>query len=98
MARVVDDEVADEIEQSRFVAHPCQGLVQVVARAHDVVAEAVRFILPLNKELFRGPGGAVAQALGVASRENKLNRAEKPLIENLFLVGDELAHAVGDFH
>ena len=55
-------------------------------------------VLPFDKELFRRGDGAVAQPLGIAARKDELYRAEEALIENLFLVGDELAHAVGHFH
>jgi hypothetical protein len=36
--------------------------------------------------------------LRIAAGQHELHGAEKALIEDLFLVGDELAHAVGHFH
>jgi hypothetical protein len=51
-----------------------------------------------HEELLRRAGGAVAQPLRVAARQHELHGAEEALVEDLFLVGDELAHAVGHLH
>ena len=36
--------------------------------------------------------------MGIATREYQLHRWEETLVENLLLIGDELSHAVSDFH
>src|SRR5581483_2677219 len=52
--------------------------------------------LPLDEMLLLRGDGAVAQALRAVAGEYELHRAEELLVENLLLVGDQLAHAVGD--
>lgn len=50
--------------------------------------------LPLHKELLLRGDRAVPQPLGIAACEQDLHGGEKGLVENLFLIGDELANAV----
>ena len=96
LAGVEDDEVADQVEQPGLVAHLGQRPVE--QRAGGERRAGVRLVLPLHEELLRRAGGAVAQPLRIAAREHELHRAEEALVEDLLLVGDELAHAVGHLH
>jgi len=95
-ACVEDDEMMDQIEQPRLLAQP--GKRPVEQRPGAPVLPVRAFIRPLDEKLFRRADGAVAQPLGVAAGEQELHRAEKPLVEDLLLVGLELAHPVGHLH
>ena len=95
VAGVEDDEVADQVEQPRLVAHLRQRPVEQGAGGTGAPSGSGRR-LPFDEELFARRRGAVAQPLRVAAREQQLHGGEERLVEDLFLVGDELAHAVGD--
>ena len=97
LARVEDDEVADQVEQARLARTSAPAACRAASRVGSAgAADASSF--HCDEELLRRAGGAVAQALRIAAREDQLHRAEEALVEDLFLVGDELAHAVGHFH
>ena len=96
LAGVEDDEVADQVEQPGLVAQ--LGERPVEQRSGGGCRAGRRLVLPLHEELLRRAGGAVAQPLRVAARQQELHGAEEALVEDLFLVGDELAHAVGQLH
>lgn len=95
LAGIVNDEVADQIQQSLFAAHLSQGLVEQGSGLH---CAAAILIFPLNEELLGSAGGAVTKPLGIAARKNELHRTKKALVEDLFLIGDQLANAIGHFH
>ena len=96
LAGVKDHKVADQVEQPRLVAQLRQRPVQQHTRR--TVGRLGVFVFPFDKELLRRASGAVAQPLRIAARQHQLHRAEKALVEDVFLVGDELAHAVGQLH
>jgi len=93
-AGVEDDEVPDEIEQAALLAQLGQGPVQQRAGQWRRARGGPR--LPLHEMLLFCRDGAVAQPLRVVAGEQELDAAEEVLVENLLLVGDQLAHAVGD--
>ena len=90
-AVVEDDEVADQVEQA--------GLSRTSrasgrsSNAPAVSGPRVRR-LPFHEELLSRGDCAVAQPLRIAAREDELHRREEVFVENLLLVGDELAHAI----
>lgn len=94
-ASVEDDEVTDEIEQAGLFAHLCQRSVEQ-GSGREFFGRGVVGSLPLDVELFFGRGRAEAQALSVATGKKELGRDEESLVENRLLVGDELAHAIGE--
>jgi len=98
LAGVEDDEVADQIEQPRLVAHLDQRPVEQRSGDRRRAGRLGSLVFPLHEELFRRTGGAVAEPLRVAAGEYMLHGAEEVLVEDLFLVGNELAHAVANLH
>ncbi len=94
--RIKDDEVPNQIEHPGLLAHLRQGPIEQGTGA-DLFGVDVLFGLPRHEEFFVRRGGAVAQTLGVVAREEELSRGKEPLIENLLLICDELAYAVGQF-
>src|ERR1035441_10288023 len=84
------DEVADEIEQTVLVAHLGKRTVQNRAGGRRVCVCR----LPFHKKLLPCGDRPVAQSLGIAAREHELYSGEKGLVENLLLIGNELANAV----
>src|ERR1035441_10014225 len=89
-AAIEDDEVADEIEQTVLVAHLGKRTVQNRAGGRRVCVCR----LPFHKKLLPCGDRPVAQSLGIAAREHELYSGEKGLVENLLLIGNELANAV----
>ena len=84
---------------SRALLHSCaSGRSSSAPGAGAPPASRRRLVLPLDEELLRRAGGAVAQPLRIAPCQHQLHGAEEALVEDLFLVGDELAHAVGHLH
>ena len=87
---------------SRVLLHSCasgrSSSAPAGAHAPAAAPAGADRVLPLHEELLRRAGGAVAQSLRVAARQHELHGAEEALVEDLFLVGDELAHAVGQLH
>ena len=55
-------------------------------------------VCQIDEELLGRTGGAVAQSLRIARGQQQLRGAEEPLVEDLFLIGDELSDTVGHFH
>ena len=99
LAGVEDHEVADQVEQARLVTELRQRPVEQRSSRPARCDGSLRgLVLPLHEELLRRAGGAVAQALRIAARQHQLHRAEEALVEDLFLIGNELAHAVGQLH
>jgi len=89
-AAVEQHKVVHQLNQPRLVAHLKQVLV-------DLEATVVLFILfPREEILLFGANGAVLQAFGIVAGEDDLHRGEKPLVELLLLIGEELADAVAD--
>ena len=88
--------MTDQIEQPRLLAQP--GKRPVEQRPGAPVLPVRALVRPLDEKLFRRADRAVAQPLGVTAGEQELHRAEKPLVEDLLLVGLELAHPVGHLH
>ena len=73
-ARVEDHEVAEQIQQPLLAAHLGQRAIQQGACDYRGLR---LFIFPLYEELLRRAGGAIAQALRVATRQQQLNGAEE---------------------
>ena len=91
---IEDNEVADQVEQSRLFAHLGEGLVKQEPRGGLSGARVLRF--PLHEKLLVVPDRAVVKSLGVVACKDELYSGKETFIENLFLVGDELAHAITD--
>jgi len=89
---IEDDKIADQIEQPGLIAELRERPVEETSRCWF---GGRRFVFPLDEELFRRSGRAVAQALRIAARQHHLHRAEEGHVEDFFLVGDQLPHAFG---
>ena len=99
---IEDDKIADQIEQPGLIAElrerPVEEIVAEGAGGEGAAGLPRRLVFPLDEELFRRSGRAVAQALRIAARQHHLHRAEEGHVEDFFLVGDQLPHAFGHFH
>jgi hypothetical protein len=84
---VEDYEVVDEFEKARLATHLDQRTVQQVLDGALLLPRQVILLGRLDR--------AVAQALGVAARDQHLNRGEEMLDEDLLLVFQILADALG---
>src|SRR5439155_23676797 len=84
---VEDDEVVDEFEEARLAAHLDQGTIQwVLNRA---------ILLPRQIILLRCVDRAVTQTLGVIACHDPLHCGKEMLDEDLLLVVEILADALG---
>ena len=83
LAGVEDDEVADQVEQPGLLAHLGQRPVEERSGRWRFAGccRVFGFVLPLDEELLRRAGGAVAQPLRIAARQHELHRAEEALVE-----------------
>ena len=96
VARIKHHKIAHQVEQTAWLAHLRQRLVQQTARNQIAgrARHAKGVVLPLHIKLLRRARRAVTQALRVVARQGQLHRAEKALVKDRLLVGDELANAV----
>ena len=97
-ARIEDHEVANEIEQTSFVAELRQRAVEQCTRGEWCARLGRLAALPLHEELFGRTHGAVVQSLRVIPGEQQLRGGEEPLVEDVFLIRDQLPNAVGHLH
>jgi hypothetical protein len=86
-----------QIEEPRPAAQARQRTIEMGARRY-CRAIPQRRRLQVDEELLARRHRAVAKALGIAAREQQLRRREEWKVEDLLLVGDELANAVGDLN
>src|SRR5690348_3483233 len=93
---VEDYKIANQIEQPLLAAHLRKRAVE--QRTGSRRRGSRPLVLPLHEELFRRAGRSVAQPLRVAAGEDKLHGAKERLVEDLFLICDELPDAVSDLH
>ena len=95
---IEDEEIANQVQQPGFVAKQRQRLVQQCSGSQCLTSDKRNIALPRHKKLLGRASGTHAQALRVIACQHHLHGAEKTYVENLFLVGDELAHAVSQFY
>src|SRR5262249_42187720 len=83
----------NQVEQAGLAAHFRKRAVQQAPYGR----RAGVFRLPLHEELLSRGNGAVTKPLRIAARKEQLCRREKSLVEDFFLIGNELAYPVPDF-
>ena len=93
---VEDHEIANEVQQPRLVAHLGQRPVDQRSRIRHCASG--RLVLPVHEELLRCARCSVTKPLRVAAGEEELGRAEERLVEDLFLIRDELPDPIADLH
>src|SRR5262249_7442757 len=94
LASVEDNEVADQVEQPSLVAQLDEWPVE--ERAGSGCRAGWGLVLPFHEELLGCARSAVTKPLRIAARQQKLHGAEEALIEDLLLIGNELAHPITD--